>query len=174
MALHAPDTSVTESVQAERLAALLLERYGDWYGADLSDQQAVDGARDDAAWLLERGVLLPDSGDAPRPMRDGPIHTYWHRRREVDPLHGKLTGCLCEACQNERGYQPIGASAPDGLRAALEPFAKEADSIERSLRSPLRDDLLLMYLGKLDLTLGDLRRARAALGSAPRGTEEQP
>ena len=57
---------MTESVQGpERLAALLLERYGNWYGADPSDQQAVDGARDDAAWLLARGVSLPDSGDAP-------------------------------------------------------------------------------------------------------------
>lgn len=49
------------------------------------------------------------------------------------------------------------------LRDALEPFAKEADDIERGIRSPLRDDLKLMYLGRLALTLGDLRRARAAL-----------
>ena len=83
-------------------------------GGDCGD---VDGARE-ALRRASAALSLPDSGDAPRPMRDGPIHTYWHRRREVDPLHGKLTGCLCEACQNERGYQPIGASAPDGLRAA--------------------------------------------------------
>lgn len=37
-------------------------------------------------------------------LAEGPIDTYWIRRREADPLHSQLTGCLCDACQNERGY----------------------------------------------------------------------
>lgn len=76
-----------------------------------NSQGPVLGCIDCHAAALDRIRAAP----APPPQRkmaDGPIHTYWHRRRDADPLHGKITGCLCEACQNERGYQVIGASAP--------------------------------------------------------------
>ena len=56
--MSAPDVSPRDA-----LAALLLERFGDWYGGDITDQEAVDGAHDDAEWLAVRGVRV----ESPRP-----------------------------------------------------------------------------------------------------------
>ncbi len=62
-----------ESLQGpERLAALLDEMF------NLEDDMTT---RDEAAWLLARGVSLPDSGDAPRALDLDAIEaafiTYW-------------------------------------------------------------------------------------------------
>ena len=132
---------MTESVQGpERLAAMLDE---------LSRVPPYRTNQEKAEWLLAHGVLLPDSGDAPRLERCAACGVR-HQGAPCAPLPGSIF-------------------APDGLRARLERVADAALGFviaESAVgESAPQYDALVKAVHLLGI-------ARAALGSAPRGTGE--
>jgi len=81
---------------------------------------------------------------------------------------GDLAGYMSDAVAPE---QPAQASEVERLREALEPFARYADAIlkrrDGAQDEPVAVDRLVFGIDGQHVTIGDLRRARAALATHP-------
>ena len=128
--------------------------------AESPKTEAITSGRETIREIIDRGKFWTTGGDA-----DGYNVAADHVANEIALL-------LAPALSDDLSAQKS-TEAP-GLREALKPIAELASEEQLSEWPPHRDGMMLAQYGTQEITVGDVRRARAALSATPHSLPNMP